>query len=292
MSYSIVYDKQFIKVENEFIPFILSGDSNLYEYSGRRVRGWHIFSHMIDGKLYGTLEEMVNKSKSIRENIIKRNEERNKDYLARGEEKWISEYSDKKFGWFDSIAIGSNHTSNTSYSMFENIFKSGCKKSVTIEEAIEFGARFKFKTSDYEKEKLDKYLKEEISCPINTTEEFIEKYKEFTEYLKETGVSLIFEMNASEEIGKRIRKSKFSPQKRQKEFTTIESYFIVKDLENYTYVVKATRNGYRYGKSIHSAKVFIKKKEAEKYAQKLNEKFGSEQRFIDEKVNEPKTLLV
>jgi hypothetical protein len=39
MSSHIIYDKQFIKVGENYLPFILSGDNNVYEvYRNRRSR--------------------------------------------------------------------------------------------------------------------------------------------------------------------------------------------------------------------------------------------------------------
>ena len=41
MSYTILYAKQFIKIdENHVIPFILQGDNNVYESDRKRARDW------------------------------------------------------------------------------------------------------------------------------------------------------------------------------------------------------------------------------------------------------------
>ena len=61
MSYSIIYDKQFIKVsDNQFIPMVLSGCSNLYEFNGtkeRRVRSW--FPMRLENKIILSREEIL-----------------------------------------------------------------------------------------------------------------------------------------------------------------------------------------------------------------------------------------
>lgn len=294
MSYSIIYDKQFIKVrENSFIPLILCGDNNLYEGNGKRVRDWSVFSHILDGGIYGSLEYMLKKSEEIKANIISRNKEYNDRYKETGQENAICEYTDDKFGWFDGIAIGGKHTSKTTYGDFVNIFKSGVKNAITIEEAIEkFYVSFRFKTSSYDDEKLKDQLKEPVNCQIKTTEELIKKYEELSDYLKNTGVNLCFNVSASEEFGKRVRRIKSPVQKRQKSLVPVDFFFVVKDMKTNNYVAKLNRNGYSYGHSYQSAKHFAKEKEANKYVVKLNDKFGEEKRFITEKINQPKTLLI
>ena len=63
MSYEIIYDKNFIKVEQEnketvYCPMIYAGSNNCYEHSyngrERRARDWSPFTHITKGKLLAT----------------------------------------------------------------------------------------------------------------------------------------------------------------------------------------------------------------------------------------------
>lgn len=72
MSYTIVYKRSFVKIEGKhtadnkerYIPLILAGSNNCYDYRGRRSRDW--------GSMYNqnlmTEEEILDKAKGIKDN--------------------------------------------------------------------------------------------------------------------------------------------------------------------------------------------------------------------------------
>ena len=97
MSYEIIYDKQFIRVsEDKFVPMILTGSNNCYDYNNRRARSW--WAYNINGSVILTQNEMVEYAKSVRQGIIDRNNSRERD-------EWYEAYDDKSFGYWSSIAI-------------------------------------------------------------------------------------------------------------------------------------------------------------------------------------------
>ena len=64
MSYSIEYNRQFIKTENGYTPCWLVGDNNVTEGFGRnerRVRNWSVFMNLLDV----TEDELVEKAKEL-----------------------------------------------------------------------------------------------------------------------------------------------------------------------------------------------------------------------------------
>ena len=132
MSFEIIYDKQFIKVsETEFIPMILGGSNNVYEFSNngkeRRSRSW--FSLRIGNGLVVTRDEMIKYCEETRNNIIVSNEERIND-------DWYEEYDDSEFGYWSSIAINGRSTRQTTYGQFKGLFTTGCKKALTLEQLV------------------------------------------------------------------------------------------------------------------------------------------------------------
>ena len=47
MSYEIMYDKKFIKVDNGFIPLVLTGSNNCWSGS-KRARNWSLMFSFFD----------------------------------------------------------------------------------------------------------------------------------------------------------------------------------------------------------------------------------------------------
>ena len=65
MSYSIIYDKQFIKAEHKgstyYVPMVLTGSSNVYDHNGARTRSW--FSTYVFGEIFDTEENLIKTAK-------------------------------------------------------------------------------------------------------------------------------------------------------------------------------------------------------------------------------------
>lgn len=251
MSYEILYDKQFVRIpqekEDKFIPMILAGSNNCYEYTGngreRRARNWWNFVWLLpENKIAGTEAEMVAKIEKWREDIIEGNTKRNEEYKANGDENWIDVYDDKRFGYFSSLAInGSTH--NTTFGQVLGIAKTGVKKSLTIEELKEEGIPITVKTGYYAEEQLEKAGLDKFSITVSSTEELIKAIEKAEKY-REAGISI--EVNAGIYDGqlKWIRKRRFPRNRRDYEYVTVDHYWTV-EMEG-GYLVKRTRNGYRY----------------------------------------------
>jgi len=123
MSYEIIYDKQFVKVNDKtFIPMILAGSNNCYEWSPsgkeRRARSWWNFSYLLGGKLAGSLEGMLKIQENYREGLLERHGE---------------EYDDNSFGYYSSLSINGGGC-NATYGQYTGISKTGCAKALTVEQ--------------------------------------------------------------------------------------------------------------------------------------------------------------
>lgn len=272
MSYSIIYEKQFIKAEKDgktvYFPMVYGGSNNLYEAgSGRRVRNWGILS-IKDGKKYYTLEEMIEYVEKERADTI----EKNKEDVEKYGESW-GKYSDKNFGYFQSLAIGGHHTTTTTFGMFKGIFITGCKKALTVEELRELGVTVRIYTSIYSKEELVAYHeagKVEINFYPKTSEELMEQLEYSENHVEGTNVSLYVEIHASEYTMKNIRRKKFSPEVKDRK--PVEKNFVIANSEG-NYIVKNYKNSYTHTINKQFAKMFATKGAAKRYAENIQKYF-------------------
>jgi len=293
MSTNLIYDKQFIKVEKDnkvvFLPIIYCGSSNCFEIgrngrSGRRSREWWLDTYILNGKRYGTLEEMLARTEEIRAELIEHNKESIKEYG----ESW-GEYSDKQFGYYDGLSIGGSRTIRTTFGMFKGLYKTGCEKALTVEELRELGVSVNIHSTIWDKEKRAEFEQagqKDIYCYPTTSKELIEKIDEFETYLKDYPyVSLYVDINADEYKMKRIRRAKFPKKNISKTLTEVDKYYVVEDTTSGHYILKSIRNGYTYPYYKFDAKKFLKEAEAKRYAKKLQEKMPN-RKFEVELVNE------
>jgi hypothetical protein len=299
MSYELVYDKQFLKVEEngqeKFVPLILAGSNNCYEQGrgirDRRVRSWWNFTWITDGDGFATLEQMVSKANGERERKIKEIKERNEKNIIEGKTEWNEEYSDESWGYYIGMYINGNR--KTSFGNYVGIFKTGAKKAVTVEQLRELTcANVYIETSYYADKDLEKFGKKRVFVSVTTSEQLVEEYRKAEKYLEGTNVRPQISLSGGDEIGKRVRARLFSKQRVQKSPLQVDHYFVVKDFELDNYVVKSKRNGYSYSYGKTYAKKFDKKSKAENYAKRLNKKYNSSNKFVVELVNEKEILYV
>ena len=273
MSYNIIYDKQFIKVEDKgiekFCPIILTGSNNCYDMNNRRSRGWWNWTYFAENKGFLTLKEMLKKTQSERQEQMSRERD--------------SEYSDKSWGNYTGISFGGGCQST--FGQYEGIFKTGCKKAITVEQLKKFYGSITVRTSYYDKEKLEAVGKEAKSFNVTTSEELVEKYYELEEYLKDTDFFPQIDLSLNERVPKRIRRELFSKPLKEKVKVDVEFYYVVKDFTQGNYIIRSRRNGYSYARAVGGAKQFRLESQAKAYAKKLSLKYGNEERFVAECVN-------
>jgi hypothetical protein len=288
MSYTIIYDKQFIKAEKDgkevFLPMVYNGSNNCYESkgrgNGRRSRDWSLFTYILNGKKFGTLSEMLNNVEAYRTKIIKDNELQNIKYTDEGHSDYCDVYNDERFGYFTALAIGgSTHT--TTFGKYANLFKSGCKNALTVEKLKEMRVNVRLYTcifSEEERKSFVKAGKKEIDFRPETSSELIEQLEYFENYLKDfPNVKLYVSIDAGEYQMKHIRKTLFPKAKHEKQFVDVEQSFAVK-IEGYGFLYELRGSKFRYTPYADSGKAFLTEKDANKTINKLKERFLS--RFV------------
>jgi len=225
MSYTIIYDKQFIKVgDNQYIPMVLAGSNNCTETSPsgyqRRERSWTPW-FWGEGTIL-TMEMMLKIIEVRRQTIIERNNNREHDA------NW-KEYKDANYGYWGSLAIGVANTGITSFAKYQGIIKTGCSKALTIEQLKACNVHINIKTP-YVWDGLEKVtgLKPYTRVP-NTTEEFFEMYETMVEYLKGTEYtqpSITFGYMSDNKVTQ-LRKKYFPQVKQTKKLVTLPGRYVI-----------------------------------------------------------------
>ena len=241
MSYEIVYARQFIKVDNLIIPLVLYGSNNSYvmNYSGRykRDRNWH--------PMYLKSNEMIAISE---ENLMARIES-----ICSGGE--YQEYFVRNGKWVDDKGL-------------IRFFKNGIKDAKTIEEI----------QNTYYVGNLGAYLSiwnksnnsTELITNISTTEElkdFLNKAEERLSNRSEAEQIYVCLRFYSDELKPRQTKEKKKPTERLSDFYAVK-------IEDRGYLTQLTSRRIKYTFSSSFSKQFKTEKEANKYINKLKERFS------------------
>lgn len=278
MSYSIYYDKQFIKVsDNQFIPMIEAGDNNVYEGTGRkRARDWQ-FNRWVAPNIIASKEEILGVVEDYRKSLIDRGEKSAKEY---NDDSYL--YSDKRFGWHCGMTIYGKSTSGTSYGMFKGFYETGMKQALTIEELKEYSVNVSITTSYYSDQEIKKHgLEKRNAVSIQSTEHLIELVKEWKEYYKDCSEVITFDISdwAIKNI-KNDRSRKRRQNKRQKEYVNVHKFYVLDCIGLPGYFVRNTARGFKYSSYYSSAKKFLEEKQAKKFHEKLRNKDRFEVKII------------
>lgn len=266
MSFSIIYDKQFIKVGEKYLPIVLAGDSNVYKTewtNGRniekRTRDFYSFVHEQGEKFLYTEEELIAYAENHRNDLIKRNEEN--EYST-------DKYSDKSFGWFSGIAIGGRSCASTTYGNFKGVFTTGCKKALTVEQLLEFkGGSFMVDFHSFN---------HKFSSTARSTKELLEVIEQALEYERINNDRVYVSIYLREDELKWVRREFFpTAKKKARELIPGDKYFTLKYRDGEKGAMYGFLRFTKYGMkgSYSNGKKFFSKRLAEKQAQKLRERF-------------------
>ena len=161
MSYTIEYNRQFIKTKNGYIPCWLAGDNNVTEGWGkheRRVREWGIFHNWLDV----TEEYMLSEVKKM--------------------------YNDYDQHW----KKGSTWITNEGLSRW---IKNGCKQAGTIEEILEVNPYLRGITCYISYWDAEDKRKQELYSVISSSkglEEWVNQAKQFIKTSHNQGLKWVF----------------------------------------------------------------------------------------------------
>lgn len=264
---------------------VLTGSNNCYEVrrggKERRERGFctmypYLSSTGATGIIFDTPKNLIERATAGVEETVKK--------YAGIKESWHTEENPpptaervrKAYGWYTSLQIGSS-TRDTSAEMYVNLYKDGCRKALTVEQLHEIGIHLKFSTyiSTYSDEKPSIPQPENIQ--INTTEIFFQEYEKWTQWKKECIMTdkdqkqskpPVYLSYGGDTDGIMDRLKRFrannKPPAKTKVTTEQDHYFVLENGQGY--LIKYTRNGYRYSyENTYPAKEFDTEKTANKY---------------------------
>lgn len=267
MSYTIIYNKQFIKVSaTEYIPVVLVGCNNVYDHNSKRSRNWENIKFLLSDGIYGTAEAMLSTIENHRSDLIAHNNDWLKEYPE-----W-DKYSDAKFGYFSGLSIGGNRTINTTYGMFRGIVTNGIKNALTVEECVINGLSVKV-SNGYLSGDLSKTHGAKCLYP-KTTIELMNAINELSDYYANTGASISISFNNHNDDIKHIQDCirRLNKPTVERKMVSCNEYFVVM-AESYGYIIKQLKRGFTYHSLyISMAKKFRSESRAKKYANALSDK--------------------
>ena len=261
MSYQILYDRAFIKVdEKRTIPFLLMGSNNCYDMYNKRARDWGNASFHSNG-IIGDNEAILKSIDDYRASLIERDKE----------DGFSSKYDDKHFGYFTGIAFYGRSTSATTFSAYKSYFANGIKTSRTIEEYKALGITFDIhvycwdKVKDFDEKGIE--YKERVY--LKDTQHLIDTVKEFEDYYKPLSYSVYLSSHISEYTAKRLKAKKVNKPKKVKELTKV---WVLECLEVNGYFIKNGARSYRYAYWSDGAKKFTSEQQANTFHKKMKNK--------------------
>lgn len=268
MSREIIYDKQFIKVADRFIPMILSGSNNCYEWGNgreRRARSW--FPMNSDAGLMPTKKQILTDA----ENLNKSN------YGRYGSD---NEYNENKFLSYLAWEIGQRY----SFSQYKSWLKTAMKKAITLEQLEELGngitlvAQHRYDDSETVKNGYKPFTLKTLN-----DKELLKAYED----AKDNYGYITFRFDwRSEGLGTRARKRYFPRAKKNenKELQEVDHYYTI-SIKELGYLYEHTRRGTKYVSTPY--KKYATKKEAERVAKRYNKKYRHtyEVERVDRKTN-------
>ncbi len=279
MSYHILYDKQFIKVDgNRVIPFYLGGDNNVYDFNNKRARDWgNSYAHTDKSMIVGN-KQLLDSIDDYRKQTIERSNDNVKEYK---DESWA--YDDKRWGYHTSVAMYGKHTTKTTFSAYRNFYKSGIEQALTIEELEEVGVRITMCVSPYVEDKVlqEKGLERKPSVTFTSTQQMIDAITEYEAYYG--GVVILY----LHEVGmdwymihkKRVRRNAKLEKQTEKKRVTVNEYYVL--YNGVGYFIKNKKDGYIYTFNPISSKAFIDEKTIKAFHKRMRNKENFEVKKIE-----------
>ena len=278
MSHTIIYNRLFIKATdkdnvNYYCTMLLAGSNNCTQINYKtgkeiRERSWESIKWFTNGKLVATQHEILQKIDEDRLKRMKRAEENNA----------IEEYDDKNYGYHSSIRFSGRSCSGTSFSAFRSYFANGMKNALTVEQLLEQNIQVRIFVSSYFKEEYEK-AGVEVKPDVypKTSQEFLEKAQEYSEYYKNVGGCFITfgsDWAVERYFSNKTLENKIKRQNNRKEKVRkeVDKYFILSNDKGF--FVKLTKYGYRYAYDADawSVKKWETEKEVETYLDAMNKK--------------------
>lgn len=260
MSYDIIYDKCFVKVDNDlYMPFIKIGCNNVTDYNGKRERSWNIVAFYNESKMLYTEDELVyNVSVAIENRLNELTKQCSKEICKEMDEKYGSSDYNHKWSLDDYDSSGLKINSKTArYKDILNMYKNGVKHSISLEDFLELNnlvlGYSTFENKDFYKRKKIVNKKDIL--------ELAEEYDEQKKLCKKTlYIDLSINSNDDCKIEKKI-KEKIAKAKREYEY-----YFVLGDNNTNLYFKKLS-SAHIWLSELSTARKFKTENSAKKYLQ-------------------------
>jgi len=265
MSYDIIYGKGFVKLtEDGFIPIIVTGSSNCYEYvyssrgnNQRRERNFSNWGEWSGGqsKVFLTRKDIEDKLK-IWDEDVRRTNQRYKD---------------------EGIGVDSDPTridglfkyGGKTFTMrgFKAFIKNGIETAKTIEELSDAGLTLKVCAYKYHQPII-------IEGFPKTTKEFFEIYAKVKEYCeKNEGYQIdITYINSVDYV---LKKFKVSRKRTYINKSELKEYFIIRNNNTGYYYSRGTKKGLYWTTCKGFSRIYKTEKDAEKSMTRIKNRFFS-----------------
>lgn len=274
MSYEIIYNRQFIKVDNDkVIQMLEMGSNNCYDAYGngrRRSRSWGSSRQFTDESMIVNntrLLELIDKFESETKERSESNATEYKD------DSWA--YDPKRFGYHVGVAFYGRNTRSTTFSAFRSYYANAIKKAMTIEQLGEYNIKvtitvYRWKDEDITSKGLE--IKPDVT--FTDTQHMISVINEYESYYKGHGVSIYLNYNSDWAIENMFKnRSIINKREQQNKRATkkpheVNEYYVLEN--NNGYFVRNTARGYKYSYWLTSStKRFMTEKEANSFKTKM-----------------------
>ncbi len=263
MSWDILYNRQFVRVNDIVIPMILSGSNNCYEVgrnnrNGRRARDWWRHRYYLEAGALGIKPEDLE---------LKLDAEFN-DYLERYKDEADKEKLSQSWGYYTGIRLRTN--TRTTFNQYKAFYMNGCKEAMSVEELVQHGVYMSIGVYRYADEDiLKRGLKILPTVTIETTQQLIDTYKVYADYYGYDSVIVTFHNEYS--IERMIEKLRKRNKKERKCVETTE-FFALKAIGCSQYYVKGQKRGYRYAYTSTGGKKFLTEGKANSFLKRIKYK--------------------
>lgn len=220
MSSTFFYDKQFVKLsDGRYLPFVLSGCSNVYSNRGngqRRSRDWQMWLPIVGGSRISTADALLESLEQWRADLIETNTQRNEYYIKDGRADWCDTYTDKAFGYYAGVALYGKTTHTTSYQSMVNFITSGIKYAIDFTQLKAIGRSVCIRTSSW----CDNAKRHGVSEAVYVTDEktFLQEFERFIGMYTLDKINFYVDINVDEfedNFVKNVR-NRFFPESTQK----------------------------------------------------------------------------
>jgi len=211
------------------------------------------------------------------------------------EDKTVEQFKSNYGGWVGLSIGGANGTGLTSFAKYQNIFKTGCKKALTVEQLADGGVSVWIGTPYVYGGIEEKYGLKQFELKAKSGENLVELYELMEEYIKGTELLPTIRFTGMyDETPTRLRKKFFPRVRKEKKLVTVPFQFaieIFKDGNRLGRLQRFTRGGsfnYHYS---GGGKRYNTEAEANRRAKIANGKRGDCE-FKVEKVEQERSVWV